>query len=382
MKKIYWRPHRISNTALFLIAALSIAGFVAVEFLKVKTKQRFFNEKMVAARLTRNAMEVIKQERLKRGIPIDPEVDPTQSGLIGLAMSPVTSDTGFIQAKQCSINPNWAAVIVHLLKLAGCKEGDMVAVGPSGSFPVINIAAYSAIQTLKLRPIIISSAAASQFGANIPDLLWIDMERILYERHFFHFRSVAASRGGIDDRGFGMPKEARKLLDDAIVKDGLQLIDVRTSAEGTDRRMQIYAEQAGGQPIKAYINIGGGTASVGSVVNKKLFKPGLNRTAPRGATSSESVLSRFANEGVPVIHMVYVSELAQRYGLPLQPQTMPRIGEGKVFYKQEYNIYLAIAVLVMIVLAMIAFIRMDLGFRILRAAKRGSPPSAHPEQMV
>jgi poly-gamma-glutamate system protein len=381
MKKIYWRPHRVSNTALFLIAALSIAGFIAVESIKVKTKQRFYDEKLIAARLTRNAMEVIKHERLKRGIPIDPEVDPTQSGLLGLPMSPVTSDTGFIQAKQCSVNPNWAAVLVHLLKLAGCKEGDIVAVGPSGSFPVINIAAYAAIQTLKLRPIIISSAAASQFGANVPDLLWINMERILFDRHIFGFRSVAASRGGLDDRGFGMPKESRKLLDDAIVREGIQLIDVKTSTEGTDRRMQIYAEQAGGRPVKAYINIGGGTASVGSTVNKKLFKPGLNRTPPRGAASTDSVMSRFANEGVPVIHMVYVTELAQRYGLPLQPSTIPPIGEGAVFTKQEYNIYLAVVVLALIVLAMFAFIRMDIGFRILRATKRDDK-AAHPEQMV
>jgi poly-gamma-glutamate system protein len=382
MKKIYWRPHRVSNTALFLIAALSIAGLIAVERIKVKTKQRFYDEKLVAARLTRNAMEVIKQERLKRGIPIDPEVDPSQSGLIGVSMSPVTSDTGFIQAKHCSINPNWAAVLVHLLKLAGCKEGDFVGVGPSGSFPVINMAAYAAIQTLKLKPIIISSAAASQFGANIPDLLWIHMERILFERHIFTFRSVAASRGGVDDRGFGMPKEARKLLDDAIVKEGLQLIDVKTTTEGTDRRMQIYAEQAGGQPIKAYINIGGGSASVGSTVAKKLFKPGLNRTAPRGAASIDSVMSRFANEGVPVIHMIYVAELAQRYGLPLQPLKVPNIGEGAVFSKQEYNVYLAIAVLAVILLAMFAFIRMDIGFRILRSAKRDDKAAAHPEQMV
>jgi poly-gamma-glutamate system protein len=382
MKKIYWRPHRVSNAALFLIASLSLAGFIAVEFLKVKTKQRFYPEKMVASRLARNAMEVIKQERLKRGVAIDLEVDPTQSGLIGVSMSSVTSDTGYIQAKQCSINPNWAAVIVHLLKLAGVKEGDLVAVGPSGSFPVINIGAYAAIQTLKAKPIIVSSAAASQFGANLPDLLWIDMERILVERHVFNFRSVAASRGGIDDRGFGMSKEARQMLDDAIIRNGLQLIDVKTTTEGTDRRMQIYSEQAGGAPIKAYINIGGGTASVGTTVAKKLFKPGLNRTAPRGAVAIDSVLARFANEGIPVIHMVYVAELAQRYGLPLQPTEMPPIGQGKVFFKQEYNTPLAVGVLVLILISMFAFIRLDIGFRILRTVQRSDKKGAHPEQMV
>jgi poly-gamma-glutamate system protein len=381
MKKIYWRPHRVSNTALTLIAVLSLAGFVAVEFLKVKTKQRFYQEKMIAARLARNAFAVIKQERLKRRVPMDAEADPAQSGIIGVNMSPVTSDTGYLPAKQTSVNPNFAAVIVHLLKLAGVKEGDIVAVGPSGSFPAINVSAYAAIQTLKLRPIIITSASASQWGANAPGFLWIDMERILVERHLFTFRSVAASRGGVDDRGFGMAKEARQMLDEVILRNGLQLIDVKTSTEGVNRRMQIYGEQAGGAPIKAYINIGGGTASVGTTVGKKLFKPGLNRIAPRGATAIDSVMSRFANEGIPVIHMVYVTELADRYGLPIQPKTIPVIGEGKVFYREEYNTWLAVVVLVGILLCMVAFIRMDIGFRILRTSSRDKP-EGHPEQMV
>jgi poly-gamma-glutamate system protein len=381
MKKIYWRPHRVSNTALFLIALLALGSLFLIEFFKVRTRQRFFQEKMIAAKLARNAMEVIKQERIKRGIPLDPEADPSRSGLIGISISPTTSDTGFLPAKQTSINPNFAAVIVHLLKLCSVREGDLVAVGPSGSFPAINIAAYAAIQTLKLKPIIISSAAASQWGANAPDFLWIDMERILVEKHLFPFRSLAASRGGGDDRGFGLSKEGRQMLDQSIQRNGLQFLDVKTSAEGTERRMQIYSEQAGGSAIKAYINIGGGTASVGTTVSKKMFKPGLNRTAPRGAAAIDSVLTRFANEGIPVIHMVYVTELAQRYGLAIQPSTMPAIGQGKVFYKEEYNTWLALAALLAILLCMVAFIRMDLGFRILRTTEH-KKPDAHPEQMI
>jgi poly-gamma-glutamate system protein len=381
MKKIYWRPQRISSTALFLIALLSLAGLVAVEGLKLKKRQRWYPEKMAAARIARNAFEVIKQERLKRGIAIDPEADPTGSGLMGHSMTMVTTDTGYLPAKQTSINPNFAAVIVHLLRLAGVKDGEIVAVGPSGSFPAINICALAAIQALKLKPIIISSASASQFGANAPDFLWIDMERLLAERHVFPYRSVAASRGGIDDRAFGLSKEGRKLLDDAIQRNGLQFLDVKTSSEGAQRRMQVYEEHAGGHQIKAYINIGGGTASVGTTVTKKLFKPGLNRTAPRGVTGVDSVMSRFISEGVPVIHMIYVQELAQRYGLPQAPTSMPAVGDGKIFVKLEYNIWLAVFALALVVAALVAFIRLDLGFRILRP-QRSDKAEGHPQQMV
>jgi poly-gamma-glutamate system protein len=381
MKKIYWRPHRVSNMGLFLIALLSLGGLVSVENLKVKRRQPHFEEKVAAARLARNAMEVIKQERLRRKVPIDLEADPAKSGLIGISMSTVTTDTGFLPAKQTSINPNFAGVLVDLLKRCGVREGDLVAVAPSGSFPAINISAYAALQTLKLKPLIISSAAASQWGANIPELLWIDMERILFERHLFNFRSVAASRGGVDDRGFGMSREGRRILDEAILRNGLQPIEVKSVADSINRRMQIYEEQAGGGSIKAYINIGGGTASVGATVGKKLFKPGLNRVAPRGAGGIDSVMTRFINEGVPVIHMVYVNELAERHGLPQAPTSMPRIGEGKIYFQAEYSTWLAALALAIILLALVAFIRMDIGFRILRP--KGPPHGeGHPEQMV
>lgn len=381
MKKIYWRPHRVPNALLFLVALLSLAGFISVEFFRIKRRQPYYREKIAASRLARNAMEAIKDERLKRKISIDPEVDPLRSGLIGVPMSPVTTDTGYLAAKQTSLNPNFAAVIVHLLKQAGVKEGDLVALGVSGSFPALNIAAYAAVQTLKLKPIVISSAAASQWGANAPSFLWIDMERSLFDRHIFSFRSIAATRGGVEDRGFGMSKEGRTLLDEAIQRNGLRLIEVTSLTDGVNKRKQIYEEQAGTSPLKAYINIGGGTASVGTVVGKKIFKPGLNRTVPRGASIIDSVMTRFANEGVPVIHMVYVAELARRYGLPLQPKQPPPIGEGKVFYKEEYNLPLAIGVLLVILGSMFVFIRMDFGFRILHTAQQ-SKSDSYPEQMI
>ena len=297
-------------------------------------------------------------------------------------MSTVTTDTGFLPAKQTSVNPNFAAVMVHLLKRCGVKEGDLVAVGPSGSFPAMNISAYAAIQTLKLKPHHhlqrLGLAVGRQHPRASSGSTW---SASCAERHIFGFRSIAASRGGGDDRGFGMSKEGRQTLDEAIQRNGLQPIEVKTVADSINRRMQIYEEQAGGAPIKAYINIGGGTASVGATVGKKLFKPGLNRTAPRGAGAIDSVMSRFINEGVPVIHMVYVNELAQRYGLPQAPTAMPPIGEGKVYVKAEYSIWLALLALGAIFGALFAFIRMDIGFRILRpTARQGG--ERHPEQMV
>ena len=55
----------------------------------------------------------------------------------------------------------------------------------------------------------------------------------------------------------------------------------------------------------------------------------------------DSIMTRFAKEDVPVIHLVQIEKLATCYGLPVQPKNMPIVGEGKVFYREEYNKWLA-----------------------------------------
>lgn len=372
MKKIYWRPREVSRSVLILIAVFSIVGVAGVERFQIKKQQNHYEEKIRAARLAQKAMEVIREERHNRNTDIDPESDPTQFGLIGSMMTPVTSDPGFLNSKQTTINPNFAAVIVQWLKAAGAKDGDAVAVGMSGSFPALNIAVYAAVETLRLKPIIISSAAASQWGANDPDLLWIDMERILNQESVFpRIRSTAASIGGTEDRGLGMPDEGIELLTKGIKRNGLPMVQPKkTPKDSIDDRMRIYKEGAGSAPIKAYINVGGGTISVGTRVGKALFAPGLNLRPPIGAAKVDSVMTRFIAENVPVIHLVQIDKLAQRYGLPVQPKTMPIVGEGKIFYREEYNPWLAAGVLVVILGSLFAFIRSEWGFRIIHSSSR------------
>jgi len=84
----------------------------------------------------------------------------------------------------------------------------------------------------------------------------------------------------------------------------------------------------------------------------------------------DSIMTRFAKEGVPVIHLVQIEKLAVRYGLPVQPKTMPIVGEGKVFYREEHNRWLAAGVLVAILASLYAFIRSEWGFRLIQSSRR------------
>ena len=155
MKDVYWRPQGTPVLAFVLVALLSVVGLILVERLLTEKARPHLAEKIAASKLALTAMEMVKRERLERGIPVDRETDPLESGLIGWFVSPVTSDAGDLVAKQTTINPNFAALVVQLLREARVKEGDTVAVSFTGSFPALNIAVAAAMKTLKVKPVII-----------------------------------------------------------------------------------------------------------------------------------------------------------------------------------------------------------------------------------
>lgn len=357
MKRNYWMPRSTSSLALVAIAVLSLAGMGAVENWRTDSARPYLTEKLAAAKLARQAMDEIKTIRVERGIEIDPVTDISQSGLIGCAMSSVTSNNGSLSAKQTTVNPNFAAVVVDMLKDAGVQEGDTIAVGFSGSFPAMNICVLAAAETLKLKPIIISSATGSQWGANCPELLWIDMEKELVDRGVFRWRSIAASLGGIEDRAIGTSDEGLKVLSQSIERNDMQFIDPHDYLDSVNHRMAHYRNRAQGAPIKAYVNVGGGTVSVGLKAGKQLFQPGLNRHKPLAPLPADSVMARMIGDDIPVIHLVHIDDLAAAYGLPVQPAEIPRVGEGDVYAPRIYNKFLASGLLAAIVASLAAAVR-------------------------
>ena len=146
--------------------------------------------------------------------------------------------------------------------------------------------------------------------------------------------------------------------------------------------MDIYLKAAGESEIKAYVNVGGNTVSVGSSLGKKLYKEGLNLRPSATALRVDSMMSRFAREGLPVIHMIRVKNLAEKYGLPIEPKQLSKPGEGRIFIKEEYNIPLAISVLLSLCALLYIFIKSDLGFRIFYGAEMKDKSAQPPSQMV
>lgn len=364
MQKLYWRPAQVSRLVHVLVAVFAVASLLAAERFKVVDIQPHFEEKLEAASRMRRGMEAIRIERIRNVAPVDREVDPTDSGMLGQASSPTTTSTGSLEAKRTTANANWAAVLVDLLLEAGVRKGDLVAVGVSGSFPALNLAAFVAADVLGLEVVSLAGVGASSFGANFSSFTWLDMERVLIAAKIIPGGTVAASLGGTQDRAVGILSSGRRRLRRAIDRNSVAFIEADDPIASIERRMHIYAEQAAGRRYAVYVNVGGSLVSIGPKSVKRLYRPGLNlRPNPRGV-GVDSVMMRFLRDGVPVINLTKVVALAERYGLPVAPTELPPVGTGLVYEKREHSKALLAGLLVLLLVALYGLLKLELGARI------------------
>ena len=377
MKALYWRSNTVSTSQLVIVAVLAVVGLLAIELNPVSEPDPFYEEKLSAARLAQQAFRAIYLERISLQLPLDTEFDPAGSGLIGLPHSIIVSNEGHLRAKQTSANPNFAAVFIDMLIEAGVQKGDAVAVNCTGSFPAMNIALYAALEILETDPIVVSSVAASEYGATHPELTWLDMERVLFERDLISFRSKAATMGGVLDVARDHSEEGQVAIRAAIERNRLPLMYPNGYEEAVSMRLQLYDEVRRERPIALFVNVGGGTASVGTSEDKYDFEPGLNTRVPHGLERI-SVMRALLEREVPVIHVAQVRTLARRYGLEDAPIEVPEAGEGGVFKITVANRWAIFAVLALILAAMFGATRFD----IARIFRRGKVDNKGPEQMV
>lgn len=333
-----------------------------VEAFKQPHRLPYYEQKLHAAQIMAEGLSAIRTYHIEHYGPIDTTNDPTASGWIGLPSSPITTNKGYLDAKETTINPNWAAVVVELLHEAGVREGNLVATGFSGSFPALNLAVLSACKAMNLKVIAISSAGASSWGANRPGLTWLDMEQILLKRKIISYRSVAASLGGTGDSAENLSQKGIAILMQAIENSGAEYLEAHADfSEGLDLRMNCYLKHAGDTRIKAYLNVGGGTLSVGTQKGKHLYSPGLNKYPPVRALAVDSILSRFARQGTPIIHLSGIRTIARQFNLPLSPESTPQPGEGPLFQTLVYNKWLTLGGLVLLGVSWWLFVKTNVG---------------------
>lgn len=316
MKTIYRRPYKIDKLALQLITVLAMIILYIVQWQQPLNYQ---SEMKQSISLTQQGMAVIKKQKQTLAIMTQEFGDPTQSGMIGTwQTTPVTSVMGHLDSKQASVNANFSALIYRWLIESGVRPGDHVAISASGSFPALNLATYSALHTLGAKPLVILSLTASQWGANQPEFLWIDMATLLKNHGLINIEPLAVSYGAAEDNAHNISSEGISLLNKAITRNGNpDLIYTGSLMANIDQKWQIYQRNAGNSPIKAFINIGGAKSSVGSNQDKKqLFQPGLNNSLPAGSEAEiPGLMWRFIDSGLPVIHLSNIKKIVADHHL-------------------------------------------------------------------
>jgi len=341
----------------WLLAALAVACVGFTLSLATSTRQPYplRDTQLRAARLMVEAEASLKEALIAQSIPIEAGLDPNGTGLIGPEWTALTTTLGALEAKRTSLNPNFAALMVRWFHEAGLNEGDLIAVGASGSFPGLTIATLCAAQEMGLEAITIASFGSSMYGATRPEFTTPAMMRILADASLIPWSLVAVSPGSDFDHGESLLfDDAREIIARLAVEAGVEFIDFEEPdlEASISRRLELLEEKAGGRKIQCFVNIGGASPNSGVTSYTLDFPQGLVMEPPRiPAGPDRGLIYEFASRGVPVINLLNIRLLADENGLPWDPMPLPPAGQGGVYEDVRYNkpvLFLAICAIVSI----------------------------------
>jgi poly-gamma-glutamate system protein len=275
---------------------------------------------VAAERGMREAEAALRTAKAAAGIPSESGVDP--SGLIGGEMTPLVTTLGSLEAKRIAANPLWAAALTRQLSAAGIGPGDLMAAGFSGSFPGLNLAVAMAAQALGADLIAISSVTASTWGANQPGFTWPEIECRLVPRQMPR-ASIAIAAGGAGDIATDLEDEGQRMAwsirDRSAECLGAAVLRPSDFQDAIRQRLSAYRRAANGRPIALYVNVGGTAASLGESNAVLRLRSGFVRALPFDRSENRGVMARFAEQGVRVLTLLNVRDLAIRWGIPLTP---------------------------------------------------------------
>jgi len=198
--------------------------------------------------------------------------------------------------------------------------GDVVAAGFSGSFPGLNLAVALAAHALDAELIAISSVTASTWGANQPGFTWPEMECLLAPT-IIPRASIAVTAGGDGDIARDLEFDGRQMAasirDEAARCLGAAAFRPADFDDAIRQRMSAYRKAANGRPIALYVNVGGTAASLGESSAVLNLKSGFIRPGPFDRSERRGVMARFAEQGVRVLTLLNIRDLAVRWGIPL-----------------------------------------------------------------
>ncbi|MFP4152809.1 MAG: poly-gamma-glutamate system protein [Alkalispirochaeta sp.] len=348
-------------------------------------------EAILAARIFSDTVERIRTERTLLGIPIDPETDIHETGLIGERYTPLTSTLGSLPAKRSGSTPDAAALLVQLIRRAidveTAREGDMiVAINCSGSFPGFCVAALAACSALDLDVVTTLSIGASSWGANRPDFTLPDIVAAASEPagsgrtttprepngpsgdadrnpgsidgadsdadatdagNFAAPGSILVTPGGADDRGTDLDPGALEEALHRAEEKGFEVYVPENLADAITRREERY--NAAGE-VALFVSIGGNAVGTGADADVAMWYGVLTPEDPERETvladgDRDGLVLRYLRKGVSVVQILNVEQLFSDRGVVFDPAQPPAIGDGRL-YRQRPGLVHRIALVV------------------------------------
>jgi len=329
------KSRKRNETTIFVLCFLSLLFFILSRIIPLGEGDIIKKEMVRASEIMAEALEALRKCQIEKGIVLDEKADRNRTGLIGVEFSSITTSVGSLEAKRTTTNPNFAALLVYLLKKAGVKAEDTIAIGASSSFPALIVASLSAAKAMNIEPLMICSLGASQWGANNPLFHWLDIQNCLQSSGIFDVKPIALSLGGEEDTGNDMSPEGRSFLIEEAKQSQIPFLDEPNLEHNVQARIELYEEKAGRKKIKAFINIGGSWANMGTDSEILKLNPGLVRVKHFSQAEKRGLIAEMAMRKIPVIHLLYIKGLAQRFGLPWDPEPLPNPGKGKIYLLAE-----------------------------------------------
>ena len=334
---IYRPGIKLSNLKLTALALVSLF-FLFIQYFSVSRRPLPEQKLMLraAGRMIR-AEKVIFAYRQRNNILVNTETDPLNSGFIGKEFSPITTTLGNIEAKQTATNPDFAALFVRWFGKLALKKGDKIIIHSSGSFPALCISAIIAAETFGLESLIFSSLGASSFGANLPEFTYWDMENILLKQSLIHHHTLFATPGGQHDNGSSFWEGGMEIARQAAARNNLRLRVAANLEEAIANKLSAIRAF---RFVKLFINIGGNQAAVGSYPCSMQIPVGLIRQHLSCQSKQAGLIYRLNQEGLPLIHMLQIKDIALANGISLIPHKTKKSGLSDLYYKKESPVLL------------------------------------------
>ncbi len=316
---------RRSRLRIVLAAVVSVIAWIVLQAASPRPAISWSEEMLEAADRMLQATTTVAQFCEAAGIQVDESRDPNRTCLIGPDYTPLFTTLGQLEAKRTTINPDVAGLLVHRLREAGVTAGDTIAVGASASFPALLIATLAAAEAVDVIPVTIISLGSSSYGATRPEFNLLHIYELLLHEGLLSTPAAGISLGGENDVGAEFDAVFREALLQQIRTSGIPLISDPDLTGNVNQRLAIYSG-TGENGVAVFVNIGGSDANMGVSPLVLEVTPGLNTELTLPPSNERGVLFEMVARGVPVIHLLHVRGLAQRYGLPWDPIPLPHPG--------------------------------------------------------